>query len=88
MIYKLPTNGNGIWKMEGDAVIASIPDDPANRDWQEYQAWLEEGNTPEPADPEPEPEPTREEKETEAASLLMKLGASDRDAARLVELLR
>ena len=26
-----------------------VPDDPANTDWQAYQAWLEAGNTPLPA---------------------------------------
>lgn len=32
---------------------AFIPFDPANRDYQVYLAWVEEGNEP---DPEPRPE--------------------------------
>jgi hypothetical protein len=29
---------------------ANIPFDPANVDYQQYLAWLEAGNTPQPAD--------------------------------------
>ena len=35
---------------------ACIPPDPANRDYAEYLAWVEDGNTPDPyVEPEPVP---------------------------------
>jgi hypothetical protein len=36
---------------------AFIPFDPANSAYAEYLAWLDEGNTPLPADPPPPPDP-------------------------------
>ena len=35
IIFRLPDN-------------AQIPNDPANTDWQAYQEWLAQGNTPLP----------------------------------------
>jgi len=36
---------------------AFIPADPANRDYAEYQKWVEDGGVPDPYVPPPEPEP-------------------------------
>lgn len=36
---------------------AYIPDDPANRDYQGFCVWLDEGNVPDPPDAPPEPPP-------------------------------
>ena len=34
---------------------ANIPNDPANRDWVEYQQWLADGGVPDPYVPPPTP---------------------------------
>ena len=36
---------NGVIRLSDHAFI---PEDPANKDWQEYQKWLSEGNKPQP----------------------------------------
>jgi hypothetical protein len=37
---------------------AYIPNDPANIDWLEYQAWLDAGGVPDPYIPPAQPEPS------------------------------
>ena len=49
MTWHLFTDSKGehIIKIDG-ATIYWVPTDPANTDYQQYLAWLEAGNTPEP----------------------------------------
>ena len=65
MTYQL-TNYDSILRIEDNA---SIPPDQTNTDYQAYLSWLEEGNTPLPADPLPEPEPLTAQQKLEAAGL-------------------
>ena len=65
MTYQL-TTGDTILRLEDGA---SIPPDPANRDYAAYLEWVAAGNTPEPA-PEPEPVPELTPAEKLAASEL------------------
>ena len=45
--YKLSQNGQSVQRQSDKAFI---PFDAANTDYQAYLKWLEEGNTPEPAE--------------------------------------
>lgn len=47
-MYKLTLNG--VQRLSDEVWI---PEAPTNKDWQEYQAWLGDGNTPRPADDAP-----------------------------------
>jgi hypothetical protein len=46
-IYQLTESDNTVMFI-GDNMRMAIPADPENRNWQTYQAWLAEGNTPDP----------------------------------------
>jgi len=55
MTYKLyirlgKTEADAAMITNEDGSITSFIFDPANTDYQAYLKWLEEGNTPEPAD--------------------------------------
>jgi len=53
-MYKLRAVGEGVVRLADNA---SIPADPANRDWIQYQAWRKiKGNEPAAADPNPKGE--------------------------------
>jgi hypothetical protein len=50
-MYKLLKNFEGdVKSVLRIADNACVPFDPANTDYQQYLAWLAEGNTPQPAD--------------------------------------
>ncbi len=50
-MYKLHKNYSGVETcVEHLSDNAFIPFDPANTDYQQYLAWLAEGNQPEPAE--------------------------------------
>jgi hypothetical protein len=34
---------------DGSGAVKFVPNDPSNRDWVAYQAWLAAGNTPQAA---------------------------------------
>lgn len=64
--YKKLIGSNGVLDVERGS---SIPDDPRNRHWVEYQEWLLAGNVPDPADVPPPP--TKEEMLAETRTSLV-----------------
>ena len=48
-LYKL-TKSNIVLKLVNNIYSTSIPNNPTNKDWQEYQNWLSEGNIPNQAE--------------------------------------
>lgn len=49
-MYRLINTLSGTDCIQRVADLAEIPADPANTDYQQYLAWLAEGNTPLPAE--------------------------------------
>jgi hypothetical protein len=51
--YKIVVTEDGVESLQKtlqDGTIWGIPKDPDNTDYQAYLKWLDEGNTPQPAD--------------------------------------
>ena len=63
-MYKLSMDNNSVIRLSDNACI---PFAPGNRDYSEYQEWLAEGNTPEPAETEQE-KAIRIQRETNATA--------------------
>jgi hypothetical protein len=52
LVTQLPGTMQVVQRMSDSAFV---PFDPSNRDYQDYLAWLAEGNEPDPAPPPAQP---------------------------------
>lgn len=57
MTYQLTENGSIKNTLDNGAALFLPPENNGTPAWAEYQAWLDAGNTPEPAPPPPPPAP-------------------------------
>lgn len=46
MEYQLISNSQCVLRIDENGVVSTVPNDPMNRDWIDYQTWLTGGNTP------------------------------------------
>jgi hypothetical protein len=68
-MYQLTTGTSIKLPLENGSIMLLPAENNGTPEWREYQAWLDAGNTPEPA-PEPEPIPVlTTEQKLEAAGL-------------------
>ena len=74
--------------VEGDPYVAFIPNDEGNKDWREYQAWLTQGNEPNPPQGvptppvEPIPPPDIHEVNAQVQDIDARLSALEADLGR------
>ena len=69
VLHELPFNGSTAISIERLSDGVWFPPDPANTDYAAYLAWLDEGNTPEPAPVQEDPPVLTTEQKLEAAGL-------------------
>ena len=69
MTYQLTTSNSIKLPLENGSTMFLPPQNNGTPEWREYQAWLDAGNTPEPAPEPPAPPVLTTEQKLEAAGL-------------------